>query len=996
MTALFASGSPKLFTLPSGENFLKGLALSLSAYADLKNTPDGLADALIYVPNRRSARRLAFELYQAADRAPLILPDIRPLGDLETDDGPSGTEDALAGLAPSLPPAERLGEMSKLVSAFFSKRGTPLPPASSISAARDLLRLLDQAALSETVNWEKLNQLNLNSELAQHWEESVRFLEIITNAWPEYLKSKGVLDPFERRRKVAEAVAEEWQRSPPLAPVILAGSTGATPASRVLMKAALNLPSSALILPGLDQNVSKRIWEQIKQSPNHPQYALANLLVELDKNPKDVSLWPGTTENQNANARRKLINEALAPAEDTAGWLERLEVLSEGMGQAAFVQKAISGLSLISAKDEAEEAQIAALLMRQILEDDTQSCSLVTPDPALSRRVSALLKRWGVNVSPSRGTPLSRSPTGSLILLVFDWLMDPADPIALSKVAKHQTVTCRGGVSALERAVLRGPRRWTTLSDLNARLDQTRCRVETDKERAKDTLSTLQRASTHNFFDGLPLNLSEYADIVLDSVQILTEGAIWQGSEGEAISDWIETFRTLGQSLDPMSPHSARDVLNSLGLEQTTHPAHDHPRLSIHGPLEARLQSADRIILAGLNEGIWPNRLAPDAFLPRRFRPELGLNDPEDRIGLAAHDFAQLACSPHVYMLVAERRDDAPAIASRWVWRLQTLIQGALGTDLAKELLQPDETNDPRHWIKALDPTKPLPSSIARPKPTPPIEARPKRLSVTRIDTLQRDPYAIYAEQILKLNVLDPLGGPLGPAERGTATHAALEAFEADNTPKSEAHLMALLEASLKDAGMQADAIAANRAPLQQTVAWYLDWRAARLPDIADLKLESSGKLDLQIGEQTFTLSAQADRIELKRDGTLAILDFKTGTPATDKQIATGLDQQMPLQALIALAGGFETLSERTVSSLEYVAFRAKPDHRFIGQSKYLDANPAELADTARTGLEQLIKQYGRASQAYLSAPRVQFVKYDYGYNRLARRDEWLTETSDE
>ncbi len=1000
---LFDRGAPKLFTMPPGADFLKQLAATLAQDAGLAEEPDALADALIYVPNRRSARALAFELYQAAGGTAVLQPDIRALGDLETDEPPTGTEEALAGLGPALDPHERLGALARLVMAYYEQRHIPLPPTSAIAAARELGRLLDQAALSGDVDWSVLPELVADNDLAAHWEDSSAFLAIVAEAWPNWLAEQHKLDPFDRRRQVAEAVATAWQSSPPSGPVIIAGSTGATPASRTLMEAALALPKGLVVLPGLDREATPDAWASIGHTASHPQFALAGLLDALSKTPADVAVWPGALESDAASARRRLVQEALAPADETADWIKRLDDLA-GDGEASdFARKALEGLSIVETADETEEAMAAALLLRETLETPEQTAALITPDAGLARRVASLLQRWDVFVSPSGGVPLLRTPAGSFMAIVFDWLLDPGNPVAIAALAKHEFIAENENVSALERLVLRGPRRWRTFGDLQqvlamaAKEDRAE---EADIERAGVMLNRLETAlPALSMEDGDERPVSDVTETLLETInQLAPDRRVWSGDDGASASKLIEALQLVGSQLGAIIPGAARDMMESLAQQMTVRETgSDHLRLSIRGPLEARLQSADRLILAGLNEGIWPNRPAPDAFLPQRFRTDLGLADPEDRLGLAAHDFAQLACAPHTTLIVAARRDDAPAVASRWVWRLQTLAKGALGSTRAAEAFAPPEAQDPRPWIKDLNtPEETKPASFATPRPCPPLEARPQRLSVTRIDTLQRDPYSIYAEQVLRLSALDPLDGEVDARKRGTAIHEALEKFEDAGTPKTPEHLLSLLEAELLAAGTPTHEIAANRAPRRNTIEAYLEWRAQRLPDVAEHRLEKKGTREFEIAGAPFTLSAQADRIELRHDGTLAILDFKTGSPATDKQIAAGLDQQMPLQAVIGRAGGFEHTPARPVEELTYVAFRSNFEVRSVGdgnRSPLSDVSIPELADTAEAGLVRLISAYRDPKQVFLSAPRVQFVKYQGDYACLARRDEWTSET---
>ncbi|MEQ9314448.1 MAG: double-strand break repair protein AddB, partial [Henriciella sp.] len=281
MTSLFAPGAPKLRTIPPGANFLKELARALAAEKDLANRPDALADDLIYLPNRRSARALALAIFEAAGGKAVLMPEIRPLGDLETDEPPPGAESALADLPPAISSAERLGRLARLVTAYYESQHKPIPPASAIAAARELARLLDQAALSGKVDWQKLHTLVADRQLAEHWQRSIDFLDIIVTQWPEELEKNVQMDPYARRLAAAEAMADNWLKSPPKGDVIIAGSTGADPSGRVLMNAALTLPRSLIVLPGLDTSVEVDAWGRIAQTPNHPQFALAETLAAL-------------------------------------------------------------------------------------------------------------------------------------------------------------------------------------------------------------------------------------------------------------------------------------------------------------------------------------------------------------------------------------------------------------------------------------------------------------------------------------------------------------------------------------------------------------------------------------------------------------------------------------------------------------------------------------------------------------------------------------------
>jgi len=1006
----FGKGAPKVWTIPPGTDFLGSLAKVLAEAFDLKRRPDALANAIIYVPNRRSARALTLALFDALGPGKTLLPpDIRTLGDLESDDATPVAEAALAGLAPALSPAKRLGALAQLASAFFQREyGRILPPASALSSARELSRLLEQATLGEApVDWSSVPTLVDQGDLAGHWQSSARFLKIIAEAWPQWLKENNVSDPFQRRLDAAFALAKDWETKPPSAPVIIAGSTGATPSGRCLMKAALKLPGGLVVLPGLDTSLTGKAREAIAKAPSHPQFALVRTLSLLGLDMKEIAEWPGQSSGPAGGARRSLVHEALAPADDTADWRETLKALATGNGTttAGFAREALAGLSVIELPNEAAEAEAAAILLRSVLQSDREKGALVTPDAGLARRTGALLARWGISVPPSAGQPLGRTPAGSLIALCARWTVDPADPVTLSAVLKHPFVRERGAGDLLDLHFLRGPRRWASFEDL-ARLTETR---HTDERFRAYTTEDQTRAAA--FFRGLASLFDETrADFSgLEAVDVQSgaqkiaalAGAIsetplpWAGEDGSGASKLLERISEIGAFLGEVAPADLAQLIEaecanltvSLGEEE-------HPRLSIWGPLEARLQSADLVVLAGLNEDVWPEKTPPDAFLPSRFRAKLGLPDADERLGLSAHDFAQLACAPRVVMLYSARREDAPAVASRWVWRLRTLAQGAL-FDEADRVIRGEYAHLPG-WVHQLQGggIGALPADFR-------VEPRPKRrpgswpngMSVTRIDRLQRDPYSIWAEDVLGLRVLDPMNGPMQPNLKGTAIHKAIERFELGGREEGVLLERLLREELLKAGEAEADWLS-REAIWQDVSAWFNDWLTGR--DVAGgVHFEAGGKLTYDIAGAPFELRAQADRIEVSSKGALTIVDFKTGNAASDKMIRAGFDQQMPLQALIGSRGGFKDVKAAPVAALEYVEFRGKPAARTIGPGKDGALTPENLISVAEAGFQRLIAAYRDPDAVFASAPRVQFVKYDYGYNLLARRAEWTSDTSD-
>ena len=1011
MSALFAPDAPRIWSIAPGANFLDELARALAEATDLKANPQALADALIYVPNRRSERALAFALHKVSGRKACLLPDIRALGDLETDEPPPSAEIALADLPPALPNAQRIGELTRLVLEFYAARDLSIPAPSALSAARELARLLDHAALSGEVDWDQLDDIVGNQQLAKHWQQSLDFLKIITQQWPAKLEQATAMDPYARRYATAQAMAREWADNPPHSPVIIAGSTGATPASRVLMHAAMALPQGLVVLPGLDREVPENVWDSLSRTPSHPQFTLARTLRSLDLQPAEIAQWPGMTAVPAQSARRRLIHEALAPAENTADWSERLNTMAPDGDAAAFVRDALSGLTLMEAPDDTDEAMLAALLLRQTLETETETAALVTPDAGLARHVSALLKQWQIEVAPSSGLPLLQTAAGRFALLVMDWLGDLSHPVKLMAVLRAPACRFdRALIDTLDRHFLRGPRAWQSWPELRHHVEtaiepERRKYTSYTEQHITDALDLLDQISTAlntaNALDS-PDETVLGTDWLARSAALMSEMASapapWAGVDGASLVKCLNDLSDMAAPLGGQPPQIFTDLFKSEAALIGVQTGEPHPRLAIWGPLEARLQTADRIILAGLNEGIWPAQPPADAFLPRAFRQQIGLSDPDERIGLSAHDFAQLAAAPNVTLLSSKRREDRPVVASRWIWRLRTLARGAMGKAQAEAALAPDPVDNPLLWLKALQQAPPLPTGFsAEPRPSPPREDRPTGLSVTRIETLVRDPYAIYCQYVLGLQRLDPLNLPGDVRLRGTAIHRALELFETEGQAKSVDALVSLLEDELRGGGESEADLIALREKRREVAAEYIIWRADNAHQIeGKVILEERGEITLDILGQAFKLSGTADRIEKRPGNGAAILDFKSGKPPTEPQVRSGLSPQMPLQGLIARDGGYKQLGNSvSVTALTYIRFGTQFGVREIGEkagrgATALEPKPvSEIIAEAETGLITLLTAFADPDHPFLSAPRPERVTYWSDYTALARRSEW-------
>jgi ATP-dependent helicase/nuclease subunit B len=976
MTLFLERPGPLWFNIPAHRPFVEDLARGLyEALSPLG--PDALSDAVVLVPTRRGARALADAFVKAAGGKAVLPPQMRPLGDLEAGEPPFEPGDLALDLPSAIDPLRRRFELTGLVSEL-----SDLVPGGVASAthALDLADALggffDSLQIEEVEIGDRLTSL-VDAELAEHWQVSRAFLDAALERWPARLKTMGVVDVSDRRVRLLRRLAARWTEAPPQGVLVAAGSTGTAPATRALLKAVAEAPRGCVVLPGLDLDLANDVWAKV--DVQHPQGALKRLLTEAGVRKDEVDLWPAAgAERMRERWRRRVVNEALRPAEETADWLRVISGLRAERDDA--VAEGFKGLSVVSARSEDEAATAAALLLREALEVPGRTAALVTPDAALARRVSARLARWGVIPDSSAGESLAGAPCGVLAALVARIAIDPVAPVTLLGLLKHPL--CRlGDSAALEAAALRGPRA-CAWPDLIARVAAKAPEALPLAERLEAIVGGLAWTTETD-----PPSLA--AERLAKAMEALADGApeLWAGPGGEALARLLSGLMHEGVGLPPVTPTQFADLLQKLMDGESVRAASaTHPRLRILGAIEARLVGADRLVLAGLEEGVWPGGAALDPFLSRPMRSALGLPSPERRIGLAAHDFAQAACAPEVILLHAERREGAPSVKSRWLWRLETLARGA-------GLVIPGHA-DVLAWARNLDAPGGY-EPIKRPAPIPPVAHRPREMAVTRVEGLTRDPYAVWARDILRLFPIDRPDEQADARARGTAIHAAFERFAETYPgalPDDAAATFAdfYLEALIA-AGLPHEAMAREAALAAEAAAWVADLERERR-DGRKIYVELKGERTIQAPAGPFKVTARADRIEVTAEGYGHILDYKTGKAPSKKEVQTGFSPQLTLTAAILEAGGFAELGPVKPGDLTYLEITGRKPAGKIETRAAAGDESAGAAHQALEGLHALIARFDDPAQPYLSRVAPQFVKARISdYDHLARVFEWST-----
>ena len=1004
---------PNVLSIPTGISFAEALAAELLRLS--RGDPLKLAEMTVLLPNRRACRTLQEAFLRAAIDPERIggaslLPRLMPIGDLDGDDLAVLSGAILGAASAAIPPA--IGELKRrmLLARLIMAAPRRAGPGSesirldqAVQLAQELARLLDQVE-TERKDFAALDSL-VPDNLAQHWQLTVNFLDILRRAWPDILREEGAIDPAERRNQLLDLQARIWTASPPKAPVIAAGSTGSIPAAADLMAVVAGLPAGAVYLPGLDRAPNDADWAAIESDPTHPQHGLALLLQRLGLTRDDVADIAADI-GADHRTRARVVSAALLPAERSDQWNE----LADRMAP-QIVASAMRDVRRIDCQTEQEEALTIAVALRGFLDEQAEgTAALATPDRRLARRAAAQLRRWHIEIDDSAGQELSQSSPGSFLVLLADAAASDWAPVPLLGLLKHPLAAAgqplgqlRRFARYLDRDLLRGPRPAPGWDGLAQAIELRQARQELRAAVIPVLTAGLAdlrfaTASLAKWDTRLP-PAARLRALVAAAEALAATGTesgrerLWRGEAGEALADFSHDALTSFAGIGPVAPTDFSALLLELLSGIAVRPRFGkHPRLFIWGPLEARLQQPDLLILGGMNEGTWPAESAIDPWLNRPMRKGFGLPLPERKIGLAAHDFQQAMGAKRVLLTRAARVDGAPTVPSRWLLRLDAFLKCC-----EHDAIAAGAATRERDWARHLDLAIGDVAPCPRPAPKPGAARRPPRMSVTQIELWRRNPYAVYARHILGLQALDELDQDPGAADLGSAVHDALHAFVTrfprDLPANALAELTAIGEEAFHEWLDRPNVWAFWQPRFRRIAAWWLEQEQKRRPTLAQISTELRGEWVMKDVSPPFILSARADRIDRFTDGSLAILDYKTGAPPSPSDIALGFAPQLTLEAAMAARGAFGGIAAAPVAELSHWRLTGSGDGGKIGK---VEGDLPQMAREAYDGLVALLAHYGSDEATYPASPDPLFApRYD-DYTHLARTAEWSSHSRDE
>ncbi|WP_371170213.1 double-strand break repair protein AddB [Aliiroseovarius sp. 2305UL8-7] len=964
------TGRPRIFGTPLGVDYPRALVDGL-----IKRTasasPEAMANIEIFVSTSRMRSRIRALFDDGQTR---FLPRLRLITDLSRDPG-------LYEIPQPVPALRRRLELRQLIAALIEQEPDLAPKAAAFDLADSLADLADEMH-SEGVLPRDLQKLDVGS-MSAHWERSLKLISLVDRYFS--LDMTETPDAETRQRMVIEATVKKWSLIPPKHPVLVAGSTGSRGATAMLMDAVARLPQGAIILPGFDYDLPDHAWQQLDAATaqDHPQYRFARILNASGLNPADVPRW---TEDTPATAERnRLVSLALRPAPVTDQW----QVEGKGFQNVA---SATQNMTLVETRAPREEALTIAVLLRRSVEDGVP-VALITPDRNLTRQVTAALDRWRIVPDDSAGRPLALSAPGRFLSQITQLMCEDTSSEMLLALLKHPLTHSAAGTRGdhlrwtrdLEIGLLRGLYAHPTadaLRDWAAKFPDEPARAQWASWVGAVFIDQVRQGPLH--LEQLLGDHITLAEQIARGTHSDGSGELWMKAAGQSAYKIVSDLAKDASYGGEMSTTAFRDLLRSvLNGEVVRDSVSPHSGVMIWGTLEARVQGADRVILAGLNDGTWPETPGPDPWLNRQMRKDAGLLLPERRIGLSAHDFQQAIATKEVILTRSTRDEESETIPSRWLNRLCNLMGGM--SEQGNAALK-DMRARGQELVKLagqLDTPEQQVAPAPRPSPAPPVSTRPTQLSATGVTKLIRDPYAVYADKVLHLRPLPPVRPTSDALIRGTVLHHIFERYVTERAPpddpnKQSQHLMTIADEVLELEVPWPSVRILWRARIERIADWFVRQEAERRRSAENLVNEAWGQVTFeQLG---FTLGAKADRIDRQHDGALVIYDYKSGEPPTEK-MQRNYDKQLLLEAIIANLGGFRDVSERSVAAVSYIGLSPKKEVTTPINASDIDATRAELLT--------LIDAYYRQNQGFTARRAVHKQRFDGDYDHLARFGEW-------
>ncbi|MBR1756928.1 MAG: PD-(D/E)XK nuclease family protein [Alphaproteobacteria bacterium] len=964
--------SRRIYNIRCTDSFVDVLARRfLQEYA---NNAEELSNVLFLLPNRRACRELADAFVRANAMVPTILPQMVPIADAQEDEILlSGQGDLARQLPPAVSASERLLRLTKQILQHDERLGVKqISSSQAYELAQNLAKLLDEA-IQHNLSLDKLDTLLENSlSYAEHWQRTLNLLTVIREIWPQELQKQQKIDSVERQKQLLAAELEYWRQTKTTQRIVVAGTTAAFPQLKELVRTVSDLPNGEVWLYGLDTYLSDADWQQVGVS--HPQYELKELLDYLH-----IS----RTEVQNVTPLTKteiFVSECMRPASTTDKW----SILSSSDKLQAFSPN----IKIVAAEDMRQEALAIALIIRHTLETPDKTAALITSDRNLARRVVSELKRWNIVADDSAGQPLSLTPIGTYLRLIADVLENGFSEISRLNLLKHPLTSCGLEKQQCNKLARRIELYWRGSRKMQDGFGEKEKNLLENLRLRLQPLSDLYAKNKVSLKDLLMAHIA-VAESLADTPEKSGDKIIWRKDDGQTAADFVAEQIANAEILNTVTPREYGNLLTKMLQTQNVRVRYGmHPRVKILGPIEARLTQFDVTIIGEANEGFWPQQPPADMWMSRQMRVAFGLPDSERSVGVSAADFAHLLCAPKVYITRAERADGTPTTKSRWLLRLEAVLTALLGQNEKKY----DFYDCYYEALAKFGERAQKVTGISAPMPCPPLQMRPLKLSASNVNFLLRDPYTVFAKYILQLYPLDKLDRNFDRRDYGNFVHRTIELFNrqygAQMPQNAKDELLRIGAEQFEQAHVPTEVRVFWWPKFEQTTDWLLKVEQQYRVGIKEIYNEVEGQMKLPLSDgREFIITGKADRIDVTDSGAINIIDYKTGSsgyPNSQKDFKLGYEPQLPVEALIALNGGYKDLSVfSNIGSLQFW----KLGSATMSLNEEDSTNAVKIT---KANLEQRLQEYYQATPPapYVYKPDGNAQKYS-DYEHLARYLEW-------
>jgi ATP-dependent helicase/nuclease subunit B len=606
----------------------------------------------------------------------------------------------------------------------------------------------------------------------------------------------------------------------------------------------------------------------------------------------------------------------------------------------------LSKPTLIECANEIEESNVVGLIIRESLQHAVKPIAVVTSDRQMVRRVKQSLKRWDIAVDDTTDDFLLDAPATKLFLLLYQLLASKeCNLVQMLAVLKHPMCIYNSHpeLDHINCSKLRKPVPYKSFAEFFASF--------TEKS---DLIEELKKLF-------LPWHGNSLEEIARQHWELFNK--IYLGTKQEQeyliLEQYNNDFEAVVQGRDIKVEHYYPLMQHLLATYNYRKEGEFIGDVVIITAQEARLHKFAKVILMGANEGQFPYIKQEGTLIGFSGERELGFESIDDKINEARKDFNEILANPDLVITRSLFKSNKERLPCRFL-----------------EFIEIKHENKYLLWLNKLKEMELVLSP--RPSPKVPLKLRPAKISVSAIEKLMRDPYAYYAEYILKLKPFDEVAVEVSHREFGIWVHEFLKENEA-HVFSREKYVQAcsnFFASKLKQKPRQTEFWLHHVAKIASWV-WELDH--ARTSNV-QCNHEIYGELFLA----GIKVSAIADRIDIDENDAV-VIDFKTGAIPAESKIKEGLFPQLPIEALILAEGGFKFAQlEGKNIILKYLQLTGKGEE--IGKISQVKYNLSEV----KNNLQSLLHRYFREAQPFFASAEQDDSGKTRKFKQLSRLDEWF------